>query len=412
MNTTSQEKQSAKVLLAFSGGLDTSFCIPYLQQQGHQVITVTVNAGGFSKQELKKIAAKSKELGAEKHYEIDARQDLYDQFASYIIKANYLKGGVYPACVGPERTIIVEKIAEIAAREKSNIIAHGSTGAGNDQVRFDIMCQALLPHCTILAPIRDEGLTRAEEVAFLKKHGHPVSEKTKHYSVNIGLLGTTVGGKETHDTEKELPDNAFPTVQSLEDTPKNGEEVTLAFEKGLPAKLNGKKMTGIQIIQELNRIAAHHGFGKDYHIGTTIIGLKARIGFEASAMKVLIKAHAELEKTVLTSKQLFWKDHLGNLYGNLLHEGLACEPLREDIEAFLDSVSRHVDGTVTLKVQQGVLTVVSIHSEYSLLNTEGVYGEETGTWDGADGKAFCKLYGLESVDAFILRNRNNRRSTK
>ena len=394
-----------KVILAFSGGLDTSYCIPFLKEKGYEVITVTVNTGGFSPEDLLSIKNRSKELGAIKHHEVDAQQNLYDQFASYIIKANYLRGGVYPACVGPERNVIVAEVAKMAAKENTKFVAHGSTGAGNDQVRFEVALRALLEGCRILAPIRDSGIQREDEVFFLKKHGFTVGSAKKDYSINVGLMGTTVGGKETFDTEKELPDSAFPNVKSMDESSNSPEEYELAFEKGLPVKLNGKSLNGIEIITYLNKMGALNGFGKDYQIGTTIIGSKARLGFEAPAMKILIKAHMELEKLVLTSKQIFWKNMLGNLYGDLLHEGLYFEPLVKNLEAFLDSANEYVEGTVKIKIYKGVLSVTSIKSPYSLLNSKfGKYGEKMGAWNGEDAQGFCRIYGMESINAYLTQS--------
>ncbi len=391
-----------KVILAFSGGLDTSFCIPYLNEKGYDVVTVTVNTGGFTTNQLKEIAQKAKQLGALKHLEKDGQKDLYNNFATNLIKANYLKGGVYPACVGPERIVIAQAVAKVALEEKAEAVAHGSTGAGNDQVRFDLAFQALLPKVEIIAPIREEGLSRVEEVAFLEKKGFKVDATQKDYSINVGLLGTTIGGKETLSTAQCLPEGAFPNIPSPHSV--NGKPIfiSLGFEKGLPITFQGEKMHGVEIINQLNAAAASSGFGKDDHIGTTILGTKGRVGFEAPAMKILIKAHTELEKITLTSKQLFWKNTLGNLYGDLIHEGLYFEPLVKNFESFLNSANAFVEGEVALKLQQGLLFIESIKSPYSLMNNRlGKYGEKTGAWTGAEAKGFCKLYGLESANAFL-----------
>ncbi len=391
-----------KIILAFSGGLDTSFCIPYLMEQGYQVITATVNTGGFGKEELASIANKSAELGAVKHYEIDAQDDLYKDFVSYIIKANYQKGGVYPACVGPERNVIAIKLAEVAKQEYCKAVAHGSTGAGNDQVRFDLALRALIPGCEIIVPIREKNLTRKEEVEFLEKHGHKVDNVSKDYSINVGLLGTTIGGKETLNTLNVIPDEVFPTVKPIAETSEDGAEFSLTFDKGLPVKLDGETLSGQDLIQKINLLAGENGFGKDYHIGTTIIGIKGRVAFEAPALKVLIKAHTELEKVVLTSKQQFWKNTLGTVYGDLIHEGLYFDPVVKNIEAFLDSANEKVCGEVKVKIVKGNLTVTSIESPYSLFNSKlGTYGEESAAYSGMDAQGFCKIYGLESVNAFL-----------
>ncbi len=397
-----------KIILAFSGGLDTSFCVPYFKDKGYEVITVTVNTGGFTKDQLKEIKNQAKNLGSNKHFEIDAQNNLYKDFASYIIKANYLKGGVYPACVAPERNVIAAEIAKVAKQEKVACIAHGSTAAGNDQVRFDLALSALLPNCIILAPIRDEELSREQEVAFLKKKGIKIDSKKKEYSINVGILGTTIGGKETLNTEQELPEKSFPSVASFENAKEKPVILEIGFKKGLPISLNSKKMNGVKLINKLNKVAASCGFTKDYHIGTTILGTKGRIGFEAPAMKIIIKAHSELEKITLTSKQLFWKNILGNLYGDLMHEALYFDPIMKNIEAFLDSASNFVQGKVKLKIHKGLLSIISIKSPYSLMNNKyGAYGEKTGAWTGKDAKGFCKLYGLESINAFLTHNKND-----
>lgn len=396
-----------KALLAFSGGLDTSFCIPYLKEKGYEVVTVIINTGGFSAPQLKVIAEQSKKLGAIKHIEVDAQKPLYEKFASYIIKANYLKGGVYPACVGPERNVIAMEMAKVAKKEGTLTVVHGSTGAGNDQVRFDISLRALIPNVNIIAPIRDNNLTREEEVEFLQKHGIEINVSKNKYSINVGLLGTTIGGAETLDTEKELPDEAFPTVKAIDEADENPANLTITFEKGLPVKLDGKKLSGVEIINELNIASAARGFGRDYHLGTTIIGIKGRIGFEAAALKIIVKAHTELEKAVLTSKQIFWKNTLGTVYGDLTHEGLYFDPLLRDIEALLDSASAFVDGEVGVRIHKGNLLITSVKSPYSLMKSAmGTYGEKTGAWNGFDAKGFCKLYGMESINAFLLHNKN------
>ncbi|MBI4232728.1 argininosuccinate synthase, partial [Candidatus Peregrinibacteria bacterium] len=382
-----------KAILAFSGGLDTSFLVPYLKEKGLSVITVTVNTGGFDKKELKEIAIKSKKLGSLKHYEIDATKVLYEKFASYIIKSNYLKGGVYPACVGPERLVIAMELAKIAQKENSNILVHGSTGAGNDQVRFDLTIKALCPKAMILAPIREHNFSREYESEFLKKHGHKVTAFCAAYSVNVGLLGTTIGGKETKNTYEEIPESIFPTVTPLDKTPEKSETITIKFKNGLP-----ESKDKVAYINKLNKIAAKHGYGKDYHIGTTIIGLKGKIAFEAPALKLLIKAHSELEKAVLTSKEIFWKNTLGQVYGDMIHEGLYFDPLIQDIEAFMDSASQNVSGEVNVKLHKGTITVSSIKSPHSLFNSKlGTYGENAGAYTGTDAAGFCKLYGLESI---------------
>jgi argininosuccinate synthase len=389
-----------KALLAFSGGLDTSYCIPYLLDKGYEVVTVTVNTGAFTRDELDDIATRSAEYGAVKHHEVTATDRLYDDFVTYIIKANYLKGGVYPACVGPERVVAAIEIAEIAKQENIMTVVHGSTGAGNDQVRFDLALHTLIPGVKILAPIRENALTRAEEVDYLKTKGIEVSLETKEYSINVGLLGTTIGGKETLDTKSILPEHIFPYVKPIDETPDTAESMTITFEQGAPLAVNGSSTSGVEMIEILNAFGAKHGYGKDHHIGTTIIGLKGRIGFEAPALRMLIKAHTELEKITLTQHQQRTKQMLGQQYGDMIHDGLYFDPLVQDLEAFLDSVNQQVTGTVTVQLYKGNLTVTSMESKYSLMNSKiGKYGEEAGSWNGRDAEGFCKLYGFDGRNA-------------
>jgi len=399
-------KKEKKLVLAFSGGLDTSFCIPYFLEKNYQVITVTVNTGGFSKKELERISKASKKLGASKHYEIDATEELYQQVVKYIIKANYKRFGIYPTVVGGERGIQAFKVAEIAKKEKAGFVAHGSTGAGNDQVRFDLIIRALLPGAKILAPVREESLSRQEEVDFLNKHGHKFSAERADYSINVGLLGTTIGGKETLNTVESLPrEKLYEQIireQGTKATKEKGGKIY--FKKGEACKFNGKKMSGIEIIKKLNEIAQGQKFGFEEYLGATIVGLKARIGFLAPALDILIKAHADLERITLTSKQLFWKDTLGKVYGDLIHEGLSIDPLVKDTEKFLDSSNEAVEGEVEFEISGGTVIIKNIKSPFSLFDAKNYsYGEGVKLWDGRDAEGFCKIYGTESVMAYLRR---------
>ncbi|MDP3976372.1 MAG: argininosuccinate synthase [bacterium] len=389
------------VLLAFSGGLDTSFCIPFFLEKGYEVITATVDTGGFSTEELQAIAKKSADLGAKEHVALDAQEELYQHFVVKIVQANYLRGGTYPSCVGPERIVAAKAIAKLALERGITTIAHGSTGAGNDQVRFDGALRAYIPAVEILAPIRDEGLTRAQEVEYLKKKGVEVSAHSKDYSINVGILGTTIGGKETKATLGLPPDEVYPHVKPIHQTPDEAESIVIGFETGEAVSVNGKKLGGAGVIHELNSVAEKHGVGKNTHLGATILGIKGRIAFEAPALSVLIRAHQELEKSVLTSRQSFWKNHLGTVWGDMIHEGQFFDPVVEDIEAMIDSSQRYVTGTVSVELLKGNITVLGSESEYSLLDTSiGTYGEENALWNGADARGFCKLYGLEGSIAF------------
>lgn len=395
-----------KIILAFSGGLDTTYLVPYLQDKGYQVITATVNTGGFTSEQLVKIAEKSAKLGAIEHKEIDATSELYDNFVVKVIQANYLRGGVYPACVGPERLVAAQKIAQLAKDMGINVVAHGSTGAGNDQIRFDLALRALIDDVEIIVPIRDEQITRQQEVEFLEARGIQVPPKSLDYSINVGVLGTTVGGGETKGTLGLPPDDVYPFVKAISDTPDEAVTVKIGFKNGVPVSLNSDAMAGITLIDKLRGIAQEHGVGKGSHLGTTILGIKGRVVFESAAISILIAAHKELEKSVLTSKQSFWKDHLGTVWGDMVHEGLYFDPLVSDIEAMIDSSQKNVTGVATIKLHKGNIIIVGSESEYSLLdNNIASYGEENSFWDGRDAKGFAKIYGLEGIIAYKKHNK-------
>ncbi len=398
---------SRTVLLAFSGGLDTTFCLLYLQEQGFQVETITVDTGGFSHKENEKIEKWAYKLGAKKHYHVDAGNALFAKFVSPLIKANYLRNGTYPPCVGPERAVIVEEICKISKNNSEiSAIAHGSTGAGGDQIRFESSLQTILPKMEIFAPIRELGLSREKTLEYIKSKGVEFDAKNKDYSVNTGLIGNTIGGKETLDTKQSLPDLAFPNANKCNNLQKH--VISLEFEAGNIMKINGKSQSGVEIMQALNEIGFSTGYGRGYHIGTSILGLKARLGFEAPGYKILIFAHCELEKTVLTSKQIFWKNHLGNVYGDMIHEGHFYEPLLLDIEAMINSANNFVTGEVVLSISHGNLQVESINSRYSMFNkTVGTYGETMSAWSGADAKSFAKLHSFEAKNAYWTRYSND-----
>jgi len=395
------------LLLAFSGGLDTSFCLIYLQKQGWNVTTITVNTGGFSKEEEGKIEDWAYKLGSKKHYNMNASQSLFEKFISPLIKANYLRNGVYPPCVGAERSIIVDEIQKIFNNTKEfSAIAHGSTGAGGDQVRFESSLQTILPEIELIAPIRDLSLSRDETLKYIHENGFEFNKNHKNYSINIGLIGNTIGGKETLDTKYPLPDDAFPCIKPIKNIKKI--KFSITFEYGIPIKLNNEGINGTVLMQKLNEIGFENGYGKGYHIGTSILGLKARLGFEAPAYKILIFAHSELEKVTLTSKQIFWKNHLGNVYGDLIHEGHFYEPLLKDIESMIDSSNEFVCGEVELSIESGNLQIESINSKFSMFNKKaGTYGETMSAWTGNDAKSFAKLHSFEAKNAYWVRNQKD-----
>ena len=392
------KEKMKKAVLAFSGGLDTSFCVPYLKEKGYEVYAVTVDTGGFSSVEVKKIKNRAKELGVVKHFFIDGKQDLYNKIVTYIIKANILRGGVYPLSAGPERIIQAIKVIEVAKKIGVKAIAHGSTGAGNDQVRFDVAINTLAPELEVITPIRELGITREDEIVFLEKHGFKVEQTTKNYSINKGMLGTTIGGKETKDSWELPPDEVYPSVVAINSAPEEGEEVIISFKKGLPSGVNGKAMTGQKIMSFLSILGAKHGVVQGFHLGNTILGIKGRIAFEAPAPLILVKAHKELEKLVLTKWQSFWKDILAEAYGNFLHEGLYFDPVVEDIEALIDSSQNVVSGEAKIKLHKGNIIIVGVKSPYSLMNKKvATYGEQNLLWTGQDAIGFSKIYGLQGV---------------
>jgi argininosuccinate synthase len=386
------------IALAFSGGLDTSFCVPFLRDEtGDEVHTVTVNTGGFSPDELAAVERRSAELGAASHQTIDARADLFDDVLRYLIAGNVLRGGVYPLCVGPERVVQAKHVAQAARELGCETVAHGSTGAGNDQVRFDVAMRIVGDGLRVLAPIREHALSREQTTAYLRERGFEVSAKTTDYSINQGLWGTTIGGKETHDTRAGLPPHAYPGTTNPADAPDTPQTITLAFERGIPTALDGDALDSVSLVERLGEVAGAHGVGRGMHVGDTILGIKGRVGFEAPASVTLIAAHRELEKLVLTRWQAFQKAQLGDFYGMLLHEGQYFDPVMRDLEAFLDSSQERVTGEVTVELFKGSARVVGASSPHSLFDTDvATYGETNTLWDGRDAAGFTQIVGVQA----------------
>ncbi len=385
-----------KVVLAYSGGLDTSYCVKYLtEEKGLEVYAITVNTGGFSEEQLKAIEVRAKEMGVKEFVVRDVVKDYYEQCIKYLIFGNVLKNNTYPLSVSAERVFQAIAVAEYAKEIGAGYIAHGSTGAGNDQVRFDMVFNIVMPEAAIITPIRDNKLSREEEIEYLKKHGVEIDAKKAAYSINQGIWGTSVGGKETLTSRHTLPEEAYPTQIS-----KTAEsEVVLEFEQGELVGLNGKKYNHpTDIIIELNKIAGAYAIGRDIHVGDTIIGIKGRVGFEAAAPLIIIKAHHLLEKHTLTKQQLFWKDQLSNVYGSNLHEGLFYEPLMRDLEAFLTSTQENVTGKVFVKLQPYRFDLIGIDSPYDLMSSKfGSYGEMNNAWTGDDVKGFAKIFSNQMM---------------
>jgi len=386
---------SKLAVLAFSGGLDTSFCVLYLKEQGYDVATVTVNTGGFSPEELKRIEAASPKLGAISHTTVDARAGLFEGYLRYLVFGNVLRGQLYPLSVSAERVCQARAVAELAKEMKAAAIAHGSTGAGNDQIRFDVAFRALAPELEILTPIRDLGLSRAEEMDYCAQRGVVFPEKTRDYSINEGMWGTSIGGRETLDAWTTLPEAAFPggVIGAL--PPKT---LVLSFDGGVPVALDGQALDPVELIAQLNTLGHAYGIGRGVHLGDTILGIKGRVGFEAPAAHLLIGAHRELEKLVLSGKQLFWKESLGNLYGSLLHEGHFFDPLARDLEAFLESSQDRVRGEVRLTLHPRAFVVEGVQSPYSLMDPRiATYGEANRLWTGVEAAGFAKIFGVQQT---------------
>ncbi|MCP4680136.1 MAG: argininosuccinate synthase [Deltaproteobacteria bacterium] len=398
----------SKIVVAFSGGLDTSYLAAWLKETtSASVVTVTVDTGGFPPEELEAIEARSKQVGADRHYTIDARQETFDRVVKTLIQGNVLRNNTYPLCVSAERVTQAEVMVRAAQEMGATAIAHGSTGAGNDQVRFDVAIRTLAPDMEIITPIRDLGLSRDEETAWLRERDIDVLDKTSTYSVNAGMWGVTIGGGETHDPWTAIPNAAYPTVVKPEDAPVDGVTFMLAFEKGTPVAIDGKTFSGPGIIEYLNTLGAMHGVGRGVHLGDTILGIKGRIAFEAPAATILVSTHRELEKLVLTRWQQFMKDKVADFFGLLLHEALFYDPVAQDIEAMIVSSQSRVTGDVRVTLKRGLLTVDGVKSDYSLMAAaNATYGETQSMWDGRDAEGFTKIYGLQGRLAALAGRQN------
>ena len=385
-----------RVVLAFSGGLDTTYCALWLREQGYEVHTATVQTGGFDVDEIAAIEERAHAAGVAQHRTIDAQVELFNDFLRYLIFANALRGEEYPLCVSAERVAQARRCARLAVELGADALAHGSTGAGNDQVRFDVAFRVYAPRLQVLAPIRDQALTRAQETAYLKARGIDIPPKVTRYSINRGLWGATIGGAETHRSDGVLPEDAWVLTAPPDRRPAVPEDVELGFDAGVPTTLDGRPLDAVRLIELLNERAGKHGVGRGVHVGDTILGIKGRVAFEAPAALVLIRAHRELEKLVLSRQQLLWKRTLGDLYGAQLHEARFFDPLMRDLEAFLTSSQRHVSGQVRVRLHAGQANVLGATSPYSLMNPEiALYGESSALWTGAEAAAFAKIYGLQ-----------------
>ncbi len=387
------------ILLAFSGGLDTSFCVPWLMDvYKRQVITVTVDTGGIDAAAARSLEQRSAELGAVEHHLIDARAAYFDQVLKFLIMGNIRRGGLYPLCVGAERVLQAQTIAQMALTLKTTMVAHGCTAAGNDQVRFEVALRTLAPDLEIIAPVRDRAFKRPEQLKYLEEHKLPIPPFGAAYSVNRGLWGVTIGGKETLTSGGSIPDDAWVLSKEAFSNPKAPERHTIGFKAGIPVSLDGEVQSPVSIIERLEALAGPFGIGRGIHLGDTVIGTKGRVAFEAPAADVLLTAHRELEKLVLTGKQARLKDTVAQSYGDWVHEGQHLEPVCRDIEALLTSSQVRVTGEVKVLFRPGSAFIEGVTSPHSLMTaSEGVYGEAAGEWTPADALGYSKMLALTGI---------------
>lgn len=387
------------IVLAYSGGLDTSFLVPWLTETYHRpVITVTVDTGGIDAEASRMLAGRARALGAIDHHQVDARAQYFEQVLRFLIMGNVRRGQLYPLCVGAERVMQAQTLAHMARELGTPMIAHGCTAAGNDQVRFEVALRTLAPELEVLAPVRDQAFTRPDELAFLEARRLPVPPFGATYSINRGLWGVTIGGRETLTSSGGIPEEAWVLTKEAFARPRPPERHAIAFECGRPTALDGRRLDPVALIEALEALAAPFGVGRGIHLGDTIIGTKGRVAFEAPAAEVLLTAHRELEKLVLTGRQQRIKELLSQPYGDLVHEGQLLDPVCRDIEALLESSQARVTGTVHVALRPGNLFVEGVESPHSLMSaSRGVYGEAAGEWTARDALGFSKIAALSGV---------------
>jgi argininosuccinate synthase len=387
------------ILLAFSGGLDTSFCVPWLKDTYQRpVITVTVDTGGIDADAAKSLAERSKLLGAIAHHQIDARAAYFDQVLKYLIMGNVRRGNLYPLCVGAERVLQAQTIAQMALNLGITMVAHGCTAAGNDQVRFEVALRTLAPDLEIIAPVRDRAFKRPEQLKFLEDRKLPIPPFGAAYSVNRGLWGVTIGGKETLTSDGSIPDDAWVLSKDAFSNPRSPQRHRIGFERGVPTSLDGERLSAVGVIEKLETLAGPFAIGRGIHLGDTVIGTKGRVAFEAPAAEVLLTAHRELEKLVMTGRQQRIKELVAQPYGDMVHEGQHLDPVCRDIEALLVSSQTRVSGEVRVLLRPGSMFVEGVSSAYSLMAaSKGVYGESAGEWTPADALGYSKMLALTGV---------------
>jgi argininosuccinate synthase len=396
---TAASKGGEPILLAFSGGLDTSFLVPWLAET-HQrpVITVTVNTGGIDTEAARTLSQRARSLGAREHHLVDARADYFEQVLRFLIMGNVRRGNLYPLCVGAERVMQAQTIARLAREMGTRVVAHGCTAAGNDQVRFEVALRTLAPELEILAPVRDRAFKRPEQLEYLQQRQLSVPPYGAAYSVNRGLWGVTIGGKETLTSAESIPESAWVLTRDAFSTTRAPEKHVIGFRAGVPVSLDGRALPAVDLLETLESLAAPFGIGRGIHLGDTIIGTKGRVAFEAPAAEVLLNAHRELEKLVLTGRQARIKELLAQPYGDLVHEGQHLDPVCRDIEAFLLSSQARVTGEVTVSMRTGNAFVAGVTSPHSLMAaSRGVYGEAAGEWTPADALGFSRIQALTGI---------------
>jgi argininosuccinate synthase len=399
MSNTATRAGSKPIVLAYSGGLDTSFLVPWVAENyGRPVITVIVDTGGIDAATARTLSERARALGAIEHHQIDARADYFEQVLRFLIMGNVKRGQLYPLCVGAERVMQAQTIAHMARKLGTNSIAHGCTAAGNDQVRFEVALRTLAPELEVIAPVRDRAFKRQEELEYLQKRNLPVPPFGAAYSINRGLWGVTIGGKETLTSGGSIPDHAWVLTREAFTNPREAERHIISFQNGRPVGLDGKSLSPVEVIESLETLAAPFGIGRGIHLGDTIIGTKGRVAFEAPAAETLLTAHRELEKLVLTGRQQRIKELVAQPYGDLVHEGQLLDPVCRDIEALLLSSQERVTGDVHVLFRPGNLFVEGVESPYSLMAaSKGVYGESVGEWSPADALGFSKIVSLTGV---------------
>jgi argininosuccinate synthase len=392
-------QDTSPIILAFSGGLDTSFCVPWLKENyGRDVITATVDTGGIDARAAAALEERALALGAIEHVLIDSKTDYFDTVIRHLIAGNVLRGNAYPLCVGAERGLQASRLAKLAIDRGATTVAHGCTAAGNDQVRFEVALRTLHPGLEVLAPVRDNDWRREQQLQYLQEHDLPLPAQGSAYSINRGLWGITIGGKETLTSAKSLPESAWVLSANAFASPLQMSEHTLEFAGGIPCALDGETLSAIALIEKLELLAGAYGIGRGIHVGDTVLGTKGRVAFEAPAAITLISAHRELEKLVLSAQQSRIKDTLAAVYGDLVHEGKQLDLVCADIEAFLAASQRRVTGTVSFTLRPGNLFITGVASAYSLLAaTKGVYGESAGEWSAADTLGYARILSLPGV---------------